>query len=38
MEQISTPLGEKLGFLKQPRGFATKSSHAGQDPNQWSSR
>lgn len=25
------------GFKEQPKGFATKAIHAGQDPEQWSS-
>lgn len=24
------------GFKQQPKGFATKAIHAGQDPEQWS--
>lgn len=24
------------GFRAQPKGFATKAIHVGQDPNQWS--
>lgn len=31
-------LGEVLGFKKQPTGFATKSIHAGQNPEQWNCR
>lgn len=38
MDHTSISLGEKIGFLKQPRGFSTKSSHAGQEPDQWASR
>ena len=38
MNNLPTPLGEKLGFLKQQRGFATKAVHAGQEPDQWNSR
>lgn len=25
------------GFLQQPKGFATKAIHAGQEPEQWKS-
>lgn len=25
------------GFMKQPKGFATKAIHVGQDPEQWKS-
>lgn len=31
-------LGDKLGYLKQPKGFATKSIHAAQEPERWSGR
>lgn len=29
---------EKIGYRKQPAGFATKSIHSGQNPDQWKSR
>lgn len=28
---------KKMSFKKQPKGFATKAIHAGQDPEQWDS-
>jgi hypothetical protein len=34
----TTTFNEKLGFLKQPTGFAAKSIRAGQDPNNWKCR
>ncbi|XP_070495282.1 cystathionine gamma-lyase-like [Chironomus tepperi] len=37
MEDLPISLGEKLGFLKQPKGFATKAIHAGQESDQWNS-
>lgn len=36
--QTIVSFNEKLGFRKQPAGFATKAVHAGQQPNQWKSR
>lgn len=36
LEKIS--LGEQLGYLKQPLGFATKAIHVGQEPEKWKSR
>lgn len=31
-------LGDQLGYLKQPKGFATKAIHVAQEPNKWKSR
>ena len=36
LSQLS--LGDKLGYLKQPKGFATKSIHAAQEPERWTGR
>lgn len=37
MQDLPISLGEKLGFLKQPKGFATRAIHSGQESDQWSS-
>lgn len=37
MEKVVT-FNEKLGYLKQVDGFATKAIHVGQNPGQWKSR
>lgn len=31
-------LGEQIGYLKQPHGFATKAIHVAQEPERWKSR
>jgi hypothetical protein len=36
--QNDLSFNEKIGFRKQPAGFATKAIHVGSNPEQWKSR
>lgn len=37
MQKVQS-FNEKLGYKKQPVGFATKAIHSGQEPEQWNNR